>query len=354
MSNTIYIVTGAAGHLGSHIVQQLLLQGKHVRAFLLKDESCPEFISQNRHLLTQYVGDVRDPASIDPLFECSTPAEFIVIHCAGIITIAAKPDQRVHDVNVGGTANMIDACKRHNAKRLIYTSSVHAIPLLPHGQSMVEVASFDPDQVIGLYAKTKACATQLVLSAAKDGLDAIVVHPSGIIGPHGLPSGNMTKLISNFLYGKIPAAIKGGYDYVDVRDVANGVLAAIEKGISGECYILSNRFVDLSELFDTLSDVSGQKKLRLYLPLWIAKAIAPFTELYYRLTRKTPLFTRYSLHTLSENGVFSHDKASKQLGYRPRPLKDTLADTVQWWVEKTKQVHCAYRLSKRRSEFKGI
>lgn len=330
MSNTIYIVTGAAGHLGSYVVRELLFRGREVRALVLPNESCPDFIDVNRHLLKEYAGNVCVPASIEPLFESNAPTEFIVIHCAGIVAITKKTDKKVYDVNVGGTANIIAACKRHRVKRLVYISSVHAIPLLSHGQTIREISFFNPDAVTGFYDKTKAAATQLVLDAAQNGLDAVVIHPAGIIGPNGLPTGNMARLITLFLRGRLPAAIHGGYDFVDVRDVASGIVKAVDMGKSGEGYILSNRFVDLEELFTILSEVSGQKKPKLYLPLWAAKAVAPFAELYYRLARKTPVFTRYSLHTVSQKALYSHDKARRELGYRTRPLKETLTDIALW------------------------
>ena len=332
MNDAIFIVTGAAGHLGSHVVRALLSRGKQVRALVLPNETCPDFIDINRHLLKEYKGNVCDPASIKQIFEDSAPEGIIIIHCAGIVTITKKEDRRVYDVNVGGTANIINMCKRYPVKRLVYISSVHAIPPLPRGQIMREVPSFDPDAVPGYYDKTKAIATQLVLNAAKDGLNAVVVHPAGIIGPHGLPTGNMARLIAQYIRGKLPAAIHGGFDFVDVRDVADGIIAAATKGKSGECYILSNRFIDLKEIFDILAQAGALKKLKLYLPLWVAKAATPFTELYYRLARKTPLFTGNSLKIISGNGMYSHEKASRELNYFTRSLKETLTDTALWML----------------------
>lgn len=329
MSDVIYIVTGAAGHLGSHVVQGLLSRGSRVRALLLPNETCPEFIDHNRHLLEEYNGNVCDPDSLTGIFETGAPEEFIIVHCAGIISITKKEDRRVYDVNVGGTVNILEMCRRYPVKRLVYVSSVHAIPPLPRGQVMREVKTFDPDSVPGYYDKTKAIATQLVLDAVKDGLDAVVVHPAGIIGPHGLPTGNMARLITMYVKGKLPAAIHGGFDFVDVRDVSDGIIAAALKGERGECYILSNRFVGIKEMLDVLSQAVPLKKLKVYLPVWVAKAITPFTELYYKLAGKTPLFTMYSLNTISENGMYSHDKASRKLNYRTRPLLTTLTDTAQ-------------------------
>ena len=330
MSRDIYLVTGAAGHLGAFVVRELLSRGNQVRALVLPNETCPGFIDENRDLLKEYTGNVCDPASLEPLFGGEVPGGLIVIHCAGIITISKKWNQAVYDVNVGGTANIIEMCRRHAVKRLVYVSSVHAIARLPAGQVMAEVDVFDPDALQGCYDKTKAAATRLVLDVAKEGLDAVVVHPSGIIGPHGLPTGNMTQMITRFLHGKLPAAVHGGFDFVDVRDVAAGITAAAKKGKSGECYILSNRFIEVKEMLDILAAASGRKPLKIYLPLWLAKAFAPLMETYYKLSKKTPLFTSYSLETLSENAVFSHGKASRDLGYAPRDLKETLRDMAAW------------------------
>lgn len=329
---TVYIVTGAAGHLGGSIVKILTERKKEVRALVLPNESC----RIGSPCLTEYTGDVCDPLSLDRLFEGGH--EFVMIHCAGLISINSKSDARVLRVNVDGTKNVVDACRRNGAKRMVYISSVHAIPEKPRGEIMPEITDFSPESVVGCYAKTKAMATKLVLEAAEDGLDAVVVHPAGIIGPNGLLKGNIVHLIVNFLSGKLPAAVKGGFDFVDVRDVAAGVVAAAEKGRKGECYILSNRYIELSEFFDTLSEVSGRRRLKHYMPMWFTRMIAPFAELFYKITGKTPLFTLYSLHTLSQNASYSHEKATRELGYKTRSLKESLYDTVVW-LRKSGIVH---------------
>jgi len=330
MENPVYIVTGAAGHLGSHVVKELLSQGKSVRALFLPEENCPDFINQNRHLLTEYIGDLLDLHSLECMFYSTQPISFIVIHCAAYISITKNNACKVYNVNINGTGNLLELCRKFPVLRFIYVSSVHAIPLLPRGQTMCEVHSFDPNNVSGHYDKSKAIATQLVLDESLKGLSTVVVHPSGIIGPHGLLTGNMMKMISLFVKGRFPFAVKGGYDFVDVRDVTSGILAAAEKGKAGECYILSNRFVDLKELFDTLYKAGAKHKLIAQIPVWMAKALAPLAEFYYRLFRKTPLLTRYSLKTLFLNGKYSHEKASRDLGYKTRPIAKTLVDTVHW------------------------
>ncbi|NLJ41530.1 MAG: NAD-dependent epimerase/dehydratase family protein [Clostridiales bacterium] len=335
MNNMTYIVTGAAGHLGSHIVKALLKRGERVHAFLLEGEKMPDFIGADPNLLL-FEGDVRNRGSLEPLFSGSGDTSYTFIHCAGIISITQKKNPFIHEVNVGGTKNVIDVCKEHGVERLVHVSSVHAIPLLPKGQIMDEISSFDPDKVTGQYAKTKAEATQLVLDAAKDGLDAVVVHPSGIIGPNAQGKGNILSMLKNLVRGRFRVAIHGGYDFVDVRDVADGILRAAQRGKKGECYILSNRFISLKEFFDTFTGKAGLKPLKVYLPLFMAKIAAPFAELYYSLARKTPVLTGYSLMVLSENSLFSHEKATRELGYKTRKLGDTMRDMALWLIGKAK------------------
>lgn len=323
MKNTTYLVTGAAGLLGSHIISNLEKQGCTVRGLILPSER--NLVSPSA--LTTYIcGDVCRPETLDPLFPDNKSDDILFIHCAGLISIYGSKTPAVYEVNVKGTKNIVDSCIRHHVKRLVYVSSVHAIPERPRQDSITETRDFSPEQVVGYYAKTKAEATRYVLDSTKYGLDAVVVHPSGIIGPTRRPSGSMMHMISGFVQKGMPLAVKGGYDFVDVRDVALGVIKASQKGRKGECYILSNRFIPLSELFTELSDAAGQKKPRFFLPAWVAKCAAPFAQLHYKCWKKTPVFTPYAIYTLTSNGNFSHEKASRELGYHPRPLHQTICD----------------------------
>ncbi len=312
-------------------MRQLLGENKEVRALVLPNESCLSFLKNGKtENFTQVTGNVLYPSSLMPLFETEVPAEFIVIHCAGIVTINKRFDRKVYNVNVKGTQNIVDLCMHQKVKRLVYVSSVHAIPLLPKDTVMKEIPSFDENKVEGFYAKTKAIASQIVLDATKKGLDAVIVHPSGIIGPNGLLTGNMTQLISVYLKGRFKYAVKGGYDFVDVRDVAKGVISAAVMGKKGECYVLSNRYVSIKELFELLAQISGQKRIKTYFPIWFAKMFAPFSELHCRIFKKTPLFTSYSMDTLRDNSLFTHEKADRELLYTTTPLIDTLTDTIKW------------------------
>jgi len=323
----LYLVTGAAGHLGSVVTRQLLSAGKYVRALVLPNEkNIPETAEV-------CYGDVRDKESLRPFFKNTDGRDMVLIHCAGIVSIATKYNQAVFDVNVTGTRNIVDLCREYGVSKMIYVSSVHAIPEEPEGVTIKETRQFDLDRVVGLYAKTKAEATSYVLEAADDGFNACVVHPSGITGPFDNGRGHLTTLIIDYYKRRLTSGVGGGYDFVDVRDVADGIVAACEKGRRGECYILSNRFFKVSEILNMLHEVTGKRKITNYLPRWFVNATAPIAELYYKILRQPPLFTSYSLYTLNSNALFSHQKATDELGYTTRDMKETLGDTVTWLKE---------------------
>ncbi len=321
----IYLVTGAAGHLGSVVTEKLLARGERVRALVLPEE---RHIPQGAEI---FVGDVCDRQSLEPFFTLPQGEEAVVIHAAGVVSIASKFQPFVRRVNVDGTRNMVDACEAHRVKKLVHVSSVHAIPEKPKGEAIREVAHFDPDMVEGCYAKTKAEATQIVLDAAARGLDASVVHPSGISGPHDNGRGHLTTLVIDYCKHRLTAGLKGGYDFVDVRDVADGILKCCDRGRKGECYILSNRYCDVPELLEDLHEITGERRVKTFLPLWFIKAVAPLAEAYYKLRRQPPLFTAYSIYTLNSNANFTHEKARRELGYQVHySIRDTLRDTVGW------------------------
>lgn len=329
----LYLVTGAAGHLGNTVVRMLAKKGEDVRALVLPGEENAAALSG---FSAVYQGDVRDKASMEAFFAADADTQLFVIHCAGIVTIASKFEQNVYDVNVTGTKHILELCKEHPVRKLVYVSSVHAIPELPRGQVIVETDHFDPDKVEGLYAKTKAEATALVLEAAKNGLPASVVHPSGICGPYDYGRGHLTQLFVDYYKGQLTAGLDGGYDFVDVRDVAAGVLACCDKGRCGEGYILSNRRFSIPELLGIFHTVSGRRRVRTILPMWFVRLTAPVAELYYKILRQPPLYTAYSVYTLTSNASFSHEKAARELGYTTRPFEDTVRDTMEWLQEQNR------------------
>lgn len=327
----IYIITGANGFLGNNIVRKLIENKENeVRALVLPQDNVNSLEGLNCKI---YRGDVTKKESLDLIFQTPKNAELYVIHCAAIVYIKSKYNPKVYEVNVNGTKNIIEKVLEKNAK-LVYVSSVHAIAEKPNNEIITETSKFDPNKVEGQYAKTKAEIANYVLEMVKKkNLNACIVHPSGIIGPNDFGNSHLTQLIIDFANGRLKACVKGGYDFVDVRDVADGIINACDKGKCGECYILSNRYVEIKELLDMISEVRNTKLIKSILPMWLAKLTAPLSEIYYALLKQPPLYTKYSLYTLKSNSNFSNEKAKKELGYSNRELKETIEDTINWLKE---------------------
>lgn len=320
----LYIITGAAGHLASTIIKYLRNTDCHIRGLILPSES-----GEDDRQITYYKGDITKIESLEAIFSGLECNEVIVIHAAGIISIGDEVTPLLYNVNVKGTKNIIEQCMRHHIKRLVYVSSVHAIPETEEKATIAETAKFSKDTVTGAYAATKAEATKAVLDAVQNGLDAVVVHPSGIVGPYDSGNNHIVQLISMCISGKLPAGVTGGYDFVDVRDVAKGCLEAAEHGTKGSCYILSNRYFTVKELLEYVRKITGGRK-KICLPMGLARAFVPVFEWIAKATHTRPLYTRYALYTISSNGHFTHDKATAELGYHPRDMQATVADTISW------------------------
>ena len=321
----LYLVTGASGHLGCVLVKKLLEAGEEVRALVLpNDNKIP------KGDIKVCFGDILDVDSLIPFFENHEKKDVIVIHAAGIVSITSRKNTKVYDTNVTGTKNIIMMCEMYNVVKLIYVSSVHAIPEKPRGEIISEIDVFSMESVQGLYAKTKALASKYVYEAGKRGLNVNIVHPSGICGPYDSGNGHMTTLVSDYFNGKLKAIVNGGYDFVDVRDVADGIISCSEKGREGECYILSNRYCTVKELIVILHEITGKKLIKVTIPDWLMKVVSPIAEIYYNIIKKTPLFTPYSIATLRSNANFSREKAETELDYRPRSLSESLRDTIAW------------------------
>ncbi len=329
----VFIITGATGFLGNNIIRKLNQDGEsEIRALVLKDDSIKSLEDLKCKI---YYGDVTKKESLSTIFENIDGKMVFVIHCAAVVYIKSQYNSFVYNVNVNGTKNIVAKVLKTKAK-LIYISSVHAIPEKKNNGLITETYDFDPDKVKGLYAKTKAEAAKYVMDAVQNkNLNACIIHPSGIIGPNDFGNSHLTQLVKEISSGKLFACVRGGYDFVDVRDVADGVISACKNGIKGECYILSNEYITIKKLADLICDTVGRKRIKFVLPIGLAKLIAPLFEIYYNLKKQTPLFTKYSLYTLSSNSNFSNAKAKEKLNFKNRNMKNTIKDTVEW-IKKNK------------------
>jgi dihydroflavonol-4-reductase len=329
MKNTIYLVTGAAGFLGGTICRQLVERGDRVRAFVLPNDRAMKFVPKEAEIVE---GDLCDKKSLEMFFTVPEGTETIVLHIASIVTVSPDYNQKVMDVNVGGTKNIIELCLAHNeCKKLIYCSSTGAIPELKKGKRIKEVTRFDPGKVVGCYSQSKALASQAVLDAViEHDLNACIVYPSGILGPEDFAVGETTRTIIDIINGEMPAGIDGSFNLCDVRDLAQGTIAAADKGEKGNSYILGNEEVNFKDFTKMLVNEAGCKKINMFLPIKIAYGVAKLIEIAARITGKQPVMTTFSVYNLARNNSFDSSKAKRELGYRTRAYEETIRDEIIW------------------------
>ena len=331
MSETMYLVTGAAGFLGGTISRQLIERGDRVRALVLPNDRAIKYVPKEAEIV---IGDLCDVESLERFFNVPKDYQSIVLHIASIVTVNPDYNQKVMDVNVGGTKNIVELCRRHpECKKLVYCSSTGAIPELPKGQKIRETTDFhtlNPEKVVGCYSQSKAKATQVVLDAAEQGLNACVVHPSGILGPEDFAVGETTSTLIKIINGEMPAAIAGSFNLCDVRDLAKGTIAAADKGRAGECYILGNDEVSFKDFARLIAEESGCNGVKLFLPLGMARFLAKRMEKKAEEKGEKPVMTTFSVYNLARNNDFDSSKAKRELGYSTRSYRETIHDEIQW------------------------
>jgi dihydroflavonol-4-reductase len=324
----MWLVTGATGHVGNVLLRKLLKRGEKVRALLLPGESRESISGLN---VEAYEGDV---LNLDSVFESMRGVRGI-FHLAGIISIMPGPNPFVRKVNVEGTKNILRAAMESGIKKLVYTSSIHAIQRVENG-TIDETVPYDMNNPYGAYDRSKAEATLEVLNAAHAGLEAVVACPTGVIGPYDFRGSMMGAVIHDAAAAKPTLYVDGAYDFVDVRDVADGLISAAENGKHGESYILSGQKITVRYLLETVREITGKNFFQMKIPFDLAKFAALFTPMYYQLAKTTPRFTPYSLEVLQSNSNISHAKATQELGYSPRSLYESIKDTVKWFLESRK------------------
>lgn len=320
------LVTGATGHIGNVLVRELLKRGEQVRALTLPGED----LSPLAGLAVEHVfGNVLDRESLRRGFEQVEK----VYHLAGIISIMPGNDEMVQRVNVEGTRNVLWAAMEADIRRLVYTSSIHALKRVPHGVLIDENVPFDSINAISAYDRSKAEASLAVQQAVQDGLDAVIACPTGVIGPYDYRGSEMGQVILDAMHDRTQYYVDGAYDFVDVRDVARGLIDVGQKGRAGESYILSGEQVEIAWLIANTQRLAGLRSALRKVPMKIARFAAGFMPAYYRLARTRPRFTPYALETVASNSEISNAKARRELGYAPRPLIETISDTIQWFRE---------------------
>lgn len=322
------LVTGATGHIGNVLVRELVERGNSIRALVMRGEDSRAIDGLGVELVE---GDVLDPPSLSRAMQGVSQ----VFHLAGIISIMPGQDELVHRVNVEGTRNILAAARECGVRQVLYTSSIHAFRRLPGNDLEIDESHpIDPQGSLGAYDHSKAEATLEALSAARSGQDVVIVCPTGVIGPGDYRGSEMGQVLVGCDREGPQLYIDGGYDFVDVRDVARGMIQAAERGKPGECYILSGHQVSVIDLIQQVRKITKKPVRAIWLPTWLARFAAVFAPLYYQISRQRPVFTPYSLATLRSNSQISSAKARRELGYTTRPLQDTLRDTLQWHRKK--------------------
>jgi len=319
-------VTGATGLLGNALVRELELRGRKVRAIV---RPTSKTACLNGCYAEIVYGDVLDYKSLIAAFY----GVETVYHLASEVSIMPGSNKKLQEINLKGTENVINACIETGVKKLVYTSSIHAFKEQNSSQIVDESLSFDPESPMGLYNRTKAQASLYVAQAAKKGLDTYILCPTAIIGPYDFKVSNLGSMFIEYCNRRQKIIIDGAYDFVDVRDVAAGHILAAEKGKPGEAYILSGHRLTIDELMKQLETITGIPAPKFKFPYWLAIAVAFVSPVYYKLSGSKPVFTVFSLKTVKSNSFISHEKASSQLGYCPRPIRQTLEENIKWFKE---------------------
>jgi dihydroflavonol-4-reductase len=317
-------VTGANGHVGINLCIALQEKGHFVRAFNHKHDFGLKHIN-----VESYKGDLLNKDSLKSFL---TDID-VVVHLAAKISIKGDPDGSVQKINVEGTRNILEIARQSRIKRFIHFSSIHAFQQEPIDELLDEMRPI-VDSGAFSYDRSKAEGERMVLAAAKDGFDAIVLCPTAIIGPVDYEPSLIGNAMLKLYNHEVPALVPGGYNWVDVRDVVNGCIAAIDKGRSGEKYLLSGQWRSLKDVSTLITKQTGMKTTSVVMPFWIAHVGLPFITAFSKITGSEPIYTKESLQIIKNgNRNISSAKARGELGFNPRNLEDTIKDLFIWFRE---------------------
>lgn len=319
------LVTGAAGFVGSAVVRHLLDQGESVRAFVRPTSDLRNLDALNIEI---FRGDLTDRRSIDQAISgCDS-----LFHVAADYRLWVPNPAAMFAANVEGTRHMMLAAGEAGVKRIVYTSSVATLGLLPGGAADEETRA-TPADMIGPYKQSKFAAEAVVKELiAQAGLPAVIVHPSTPIGPRDLKPTPTGKLVVDAARGRMPGFVDTGLNVVHVDDVAHGHLLAYERGEIGERFILGSENLTLAEILTTVAHLSNRRPPRLRIPHGVVMPIAGLAESWARVTGKEPFATLDGVRLARKKMFFSSDRAIRRLGYQPRPAEVAIADAVRWFA----------------------
>jgi dihydroflavonol-4-reductase len=321
------LVTGASGFVGSAVARILVGAGFRVRALVRRGS--PRFHLDGLDL--EFVeGDLRDADSV----RRAIAGARYVFHVAADYRLWARDHREIYAANVGGTRNIMQEALRAGVERVVHTSSVATLGLRPDGAPADESVPLSEEQGIGAYKRSKIAAERLVEGMiASEGLPAIIVNPSTPIGPRDVKPTPTGRIIVEAARGRIPGFVDTGLNLVHVKDVAEGHLAALKRGVVGERYILGGANVTFADMLADIARLVGRNPPRLRIPRAAAITVAYAAEAMARFTGREPLATVDGIRMAAHRMFFTAAKAERDLGIRPRPYVQGLEDAIRWFQQ---------------------
>ena len=324
------LVTGANSFLGFHVVKRLNERGIRPRALLPHDVD-PKRVEGLQ--LDVVEGSVEDLPSLRAACEGIDT----VLHLAFLVTLGAGAEDQMRRVNVQGTRNLLDAAEGCGVGKVVVTGSALAVGVNRQPQALNETADWATHRLDLPYALIRREAEQEALNRAGDRMSVTVVSPSFTMGPDDYVGAPANQLLRRLSAQRLPISIHIGFGVLDVRDFAEGMILAAERGRPGQRYLLSGHNVLIEEFFAEVADVAGVRPPRWRLPLWLVYVLVTLVEGWSKLTRKSPPITRALLQIFGRYAWYDTEQARTELGWQPRPLRTTLEDTIAWLRQNPKQ-----------------
>ena len=323
----IALITGGSGHVGANLVRELSSRGYEVRCIDF-DNDHRAFEGFNVELVK---GNITDISTLDNTFKDVE----VVFHTAAVISLDRKDKDLIRSVNVGGTENVCEMSLRHGVKKLIHFSSVDAFVREPLEDPLYENRSLVTDPNAVPYDLSKADAQRIVLEYCDKGLNASIIHPSGIFGPNDFKPSLFGQEFINIANGKRPYSINVGYDYVDVRDLCKTSVDCIDKGEVKQNYIVGGNYMDFVYMSEVMSEILNKKLIRSTLPFGFIYMSLPGSYIS-SLIKKTPrAITMDSIHTIKvQNKNIPSSLSKEKLNHNPRPVEETIQDTIEFFQKR--------------------
>lgn len=318
-------VTGATGFVGSAIVRKLCERGDEVVVLVRKESDCRNLLGRKAEVA---YGDLRDPESLRRgMRGCRR-----VYHAAADYALWVPDSRAMYEINVRGTRNVMEAARDMGAERVVYTSTVGALGNPGDGTPGTEDTPVTLDDMAGHYKRSKFMAEQVAAEAVRGGLPVVIVNPSTPVGPRDIKPTPTGKMILDFVNGRMPAYLDTGLNIVDVDDVAEGHLLAMEKGVPGEKYILGNRDMTLGEIFGVLSGITGVPAPKVRLPYLFVYGVALVsTAVSDHITGTHPAAPIDAVRMARKFMYFDPSKAVRDLGMPQTPVEGALERAVSWF-----------------------